>query len=140
MAMAPPKRWARRSSVGAPVRSSEHAADSLLLSRETYTCPEKHTHVQRNIHGLETVDPRTTALRAYAALTVISLQSKQGGALSGVAPHVWRIVPTLASGTICARFGYYDVQMSTRRTHDVAPRKIIIPVEYSIVSYGCRNV
>ena len=97
-----------------------------------FSCPEKHTHVQRNIHGLETVDPGLWRCVLYAALTVTSPQSKQGGALSGVAPHVWRIVPTLASGTICARFGYYDVQMSTRRTHTVAPRKIAEEI------YGCN--
>ena len=43
MGMAPPKRWAGRSSAEALVHSFEHAADSLFLSRETYTCPEKHT-------------------------------------------------------------------------------------------------
>jgi hypothetical protein len=37
MEMAPPKRWARCSSVGALVHSPEHVADSLLLSREAYT-------------------------------------------------------------------------------------------------------
>jgi hypothetical protein len=31
MEMAPPKRWARRSSVGALVHSPEQAADSLVL-------------------------------------------------------------------------------------------------------------
>jgi len=41
--MAPPKRWARRSSVGVLVHRPEHTIDSLLMSRETYTCPEKHT-------------------------------------------------------------------------------------------------
>ena len=36
MEMAPPKRWARRSSVGALLHSPEHVADSL-------SCPEKRT-------------------------------------------------------------------------------------------------
>jgi hypothetical protein len=73
----------------------------------------------------------------YEILTVISPQSEQGGPLLVVALQVWIIVPTLASGTICAIF---INEMSNHCTNTVAPRKIAIPVEYSIVEYGCRNV
>ena len=79
MEMAPPKRWARRSSVGALLHSPEHVADSLLLSREAYMV------WRSSALGLLTAVLLLFVL--YAALTAISPQSEQRGPLSVVAPQ-----------------------------------------------------
>jgi hypothetical protein len=68
MEMAPPKRWARRFSVGALVHSAAHVVDSLLLTREACTSGDDRP-------GL--LSAALLLFVLYAAFTAISPQSEQ---------------------------------------------------------------